>query len=572
LKQKGKKLKRSMPRKYKKKQPKSSPRKRRHEEEDSQDSDSEEHDDDTSFHRYYHCYCLRSFDPKWPNKTYVGYTTNPYRRLRQHNGLVKGGAWKTKRGGRPWEFACIVQGFSTNIVALQFEWAWQHCDKSLAVRKRIGDDMAKKIKRKRGLNGQLTILKTLLHQCGDLCGHVPLTVYFFDDVVKAMYEKAEMMPLVEGEEISKVPSISVQRVSSVEDMPFYTVRNQKPTSRKRMQLSAAERHIASAPKVAPIRRINKVVQETNRDTTSHIDKRCQDMDFLESSSENGLVGGISKIVTRNQPVVDLVADSSGECSEDECSDTDDDMSLLTFSMKEMSVSELVTSKACYSFDYESDSESDLSFSAYQAEMIVTAPSHAKKLSQVTTFKFKQRMISLDSSDDDDSILEIATTLSTRPKAVLSPSIRPPSHSEYHSFRRPENSDKYCSANASNQAGTTKPAKRPISTKPPSSRPASRSICLSAKENEKNARSSLAAKMRICIDSDSDCDSDLSDFKASSFRLGKVQGGSRKPLAKDCRSPSSWINLPNPGGFYKSTSHKIRKPPSNPIDLIDLVSP
>ncbi|CAA3018052.1 Hypothetical predicted protein [Olea europaea subsp. europaea] len=53
-------------------------------------------------------YLILSSNP--PVKTYVGVTYNFSRRLKQHNGELKGGA-KASRAGRPWICACLVQGF-----------------------------------------------------------------------------------------------------------------------------------------------------------------------------------------------------------------------------------------------------------------------------------------------------------------------------------------------------------------------------------------------------------------------------------------------------------------------------
>ena len=115
--------------------------------------------------KHFHCYLLRSLNPKHPNKTYVGFTTDPYRRLRQHNGIIKGGARRTshRHGGQPWEFTVIVHGFPTQVKGLQFEWAWQHVDRSVAVRTMIGSEPSKTLKRRQlSTKGQLLILKTLM--------------------------------------------------------------------------------------------------------------------------------------------------------------------------------------------------------------------------------------------------------------------------------------------------------------------------------------------------------------------------------------------------------------------------
>ena len=67
----------------------------------------------------YACYCL--VNPK--GRTYVGFSTNLDRRLRQHNGELQGGARYTH--GSTWIRFLSVTGFPTQQAALQFEWAWK---------------------------------------------------------------------------------------------------------------------------------------------------------------------------------------------------------------------------------------------------------------------------------------------------------------------------------------------------------------------------------------------------------------------------------------------------------------
>jgi structure-specific endonuclease subunit SLX1 len=53
-------------------------------------------------------------------RTYVGATTDPKRRLRQHNGEIKGGARNT-RGFRPWKMIRVIGPIETQSEALKEE-------------------------------------------------------------------------------------------------------------------------------------------------------------------------------------------------------------------------------------------------------------------------------------------------------------------------------------------------------------------------------------------------------------------------------------------------------------------
>ncbi len=71
----------------------------------------------------HYVYLLQSI-PR-PGKTYIGYTVDPAKRLRKHNGEIKGGAKKTSYN-RPWRMICYISGFPDNIIALQYEWNNNH--------------------------------------------------------------------------------------------------------------------------------------------------------------------------------------------------------------------------------------------------------------------------------------------------------------------------------------------------------------------------------------------------------------------------------------------------------------
>jgi predicted GIY-YIG superfamily endonuclease len=71
----------------------------------------------------YCCYILGS---RSGMSRYVGMTCDPARRIRQHNGEIKGGARATRAGG-PWTFAAIVAGFADHHEALTAEWRIKRC-------------------------------------------------------------------------------------------------------------------------------------------------------------------------------------------------------------------------------------------------------------------------------------------------------------------------------------------------------------------------------------------------------------------------------------------------------------
>lgn len=73
----------------------------------------------------HYCYILKAPN----NKTYNGYTTNPGRRLRQHNQELVGGAKYTRINSfKDWEMIVLITGFPNIHNALQCEWRIKHVD------------------------------------------------------------------------------------------------------------------------------------------------------------------------------------------------------------------------------------------------------------------------------------------------------------------------------------------------------------------------------------------------------------------------------------------------------------
>lgn len=77
----------------------------------------------------YYCYLLYTD----AGQTYVGATTDPDRRLRQHNREISGGARATGirvAQGQLWKRACYISGIPEWRSALQIEWRWKNLSRT----------------------------------------------------------------------------------------------------------------------------------------------------------------------------------------------------------------------------------------------------------------------------------------------------------------------------------------------------------------------------------------------------------------------------------------------------------
>ncbi|KAJ5586181.1 hypothetical protein N7450_005968 [Penicillium hetheringtonii] len=138
---------------------------------------------------YYCCYLLRSTIRH--ASLYIGSTPNPIRRLSQHNGDAKGGAKRTARDKlRPWEMVLVVEGFMSRVGALQFEWAWQHPERTrhiesddevsrskVIVNSKTGKTKPRNSRSRRSLTAHLEDLHTLLRST--YFSKWPLRIRFF---------------------------------------------------------------------------------------------------------------------------------------------------------------------------------------------------------------------------------------------------------------------------------------------------------------------------------------------------------------------------------------------------------
>ena len=139
---------------------------------------------------FHACYLVGSLDPARKGRSYVGFTVNPERRIRQHNGVLAAGARYTRRL-RPCEMVLLVHGFPSKVQALQFEWAWQKPALSRAVR-----EAAARLKvsdRSSSLVNKTRLVMAMLHVSP--WNNLPLRVHFLNpEYAKLAKDKCDAPP------------------------------------------------------------------------------------------------------------------------------------------------------------------------------------------------------------------------------------------------------------------------------------------------------------------------------------------------------------------------------------------
>ncbi len=139
------------------------------------------------------CYILRNDD----DQTYNGYTNNPWKRIRQHNGEIVGGA-KYTRGKSKWQIYVLLTGFKTYNNALSCEWKIKHP---------TGAKM--RPKKYCGVEGRVKSLNVVLNldkwtsKCIDENKDCQYILFIVNDMVKYLEDVPDNITIVAVDEITE---------------------------------------------------------------------------------------------------------------------------------------------------------------------------------------------------------------------------------------------------------------------------------------------------------------------------------------------------------------------------------
>ena len=186
----------------------------------------------------------------------------------------------------------VLHGFPDKIAALQFEWAWQHPDRSRVFRAVVGDAEAKRMQRRRGVRGKLDILRILLLYCEPFCQY-ELNAHFLEgeheQMFRTLLEEDGMgrgpTPLefeveLRGREMDLPAQMSCE-VRQVEQMPFWTEREEAKARKKaRKERLREEKKREKKKKKAKAKKSSSIDnlsgKQEEEDELSNIDDRSMD--------------------------------------------------------------------------------------------------------------------------------------------------------------------------------------------------------------------------------------------------------------------------------------------------------
>ncbi|ELP83743.1 hypothetical protein EIN_469570 [Entamoeba invadens IP1] len=230
-------------------------------------------------------YLLTSINPGFKYHTYIGKTTSPPRRIKQHNGIIAGGAFKTE-SKRPWEMVVVVHSFPTQAKVLQFEWDWQHPEKGKRVKDAYEHMKGKQCGTMFSLRFKIRLLAEML-QMPAYC-RLPLGIY----VTTHRYDE-----FLEG--CPALPEQMVVQYGAIEDVMKFV-----GTSLSRRRNKGSKRHNNIFDNVCHTTQseLSELINEFHLDEESQLKKR----------RESALVSPDEKVEKKNTPMEE---ESPSETSE-----------------------------------------------------------------------------------------------------------------------------------------------------------------------------------------------------------------------------------------------------------------